>query len=124
MEILPGMEGGNVYDQLLPKTKGVNATGGGPTDSAYSVTIGTGNGNMTGIAAPTGADLTSGVKLPWAVCPSNADANLGDGTGKATYRVNGGVPSTVVRSPKKMVVSVSRRKMDSRAIQTVLLKPS
>ena len=26
-------------------------------------------------------------------CPSNADPNLGDGTGKATYRVNGGVPT-------------------------------
>jgi prepilin-type N-terminal cleavage/methylation domain-containing protein len=87
MEILPGMEGGNVYDQLLPKTK--LAT----NDTAYSGTIT--NTNMTGGAAPTGADLTSGVKLPWAVCPSNADANLGDGTGKATYRVNGGVPSTV-----------------------------
>jgi hypothetical protein len=97
MEILPGMEGGNVFDQLLPMTKGVNATGGGPNaiNAAYSVAVGTGDGFSQGISGgPTGDELTAQVKLPWAVCPSNADPNLGDGSGKATYRVNGGVPST------------------------------
>ena len=85
MEILPGMEGGNVYDQLVPMTK---ANG---TDAAYSAAIGAGAG--WGTSSPTGTQLTAEVKLPWAVCPSNADPSLGDGTGKATYRANGGVPS-------------------------------
>ena len=77
-DILPGMEGGNVYNQLLPVSKANN------TSAAFS--RGYGNAAVT-------AALTSEVKLPWAVCPSNADPTLGDGTGKATYRVNGGVPS-------------------------------
>jgi hypothetical protein len=98
LEILPGMEGGNVYNQLLPMTKGVDDTaGGGPNavNAAYSVAVGTGAGFTNGIQnGPTGDELTAQVKLPWAVCPSNADPNLGDGSGKATYRVNGGVPST------------------------------
>jgi len=80
LEILPGMEGGNVFDQLLPLTKT------GANNSAYS--RGCNHTSVTGQTA-----LTSDVKLPWAVCPSNADSNLGDGTGKATYRCNGGVPS-------------------------------
>ena len=89
LEILPGMEGGNIYDQLLPMTKGA------AVNAAYSAAVGAGTGWAAGISGgPTGAELTSEAKLPWAVCPSNADPNLGDGTGKATYRVNGGVPST------------------------------
>jgi prepilin-type N-terminal cleavage/methylation domain-containing protein len=98
LEILPGMEGGNVYNQLLPMTKGVDDTAGGganAVNAAYSVAVGTGAGFTNGIQnGPTGDELTAQVKLPWAVCPSNADPNLGDGSGKATYRVNGGVPST------------------------------
>jgi prepilin-type N-terminal cleavage/methylation domain-containing protein len=98
LEILPGMEGGNVYNQLLPMTKGVDDTAGGganAVNAAYSVAVGTGTGFANGIQnGPTGDELTAQVKLPWAVCPSNADPNLGDGSGKATYRVNGGVPST------------------------------
>ena len=89
LEILPGMEGGNIFDQLLPMTKS------GAVNAAYSAAVGAGTGWAAGISGgPTGAELTSEAKLPWAVCPSNADPNLGDGSGKATYRVNGGVPST------------------------------
>ncbi len=97
LEILPGMEGGNIYNQLLPMTKGVDDKGGGANavNAAYSVAIATGTGWTKGINnGPTGDELTSQAKLPWAVCPSNADPNLGDGSGKATYRVNGGVPET------------------------------
>ena len=82
MEILPGMEGGNVFDQLLPLTKTSGAT-------AAAYTAGCNVAAVTGQTA-----LTSEVKLPWATCPSNADPTLGDGSGKATYRCNGGVPSS------------------------------
>ena len=83
LEILPGMEGGNVFDGLLPLTKT------GANNSAY--TQGCNAGAVTGQTA-----LTSEVKLPWAVCPSNADPTLGDGSGKSTYRVNGGVPTAAL----------------------------
>ena len=78
VDVLPGMEESNVYDALLPLSKAA------ATDAAFS--------RAYNNAAVTAA-LTSEVKLPWAICPSNADSNLGDGAGLSTYRCNGGVPT-------------------------------
>jgi type II secretory pathway pseudopilin PulG len=76
-QLLPGMEESNVFDQL---TSGTAAAKAAATDAAFST------------AASTGApSLTSDVLLKWAVCPSNADTNLGDGKGKTVYRSNAGV---------------------------------
>ena len=78
IECLPGMEENNVYDQLVPLSKAAS------TNAAWS--RGYDNAAVT-------AALTSNVKLPWAICPSNADGSLGNGEGKSTYRCNAGVPT-------------------------------
>lgn len=83
VEMLPGMEGGNVFLKLVPLTKGTTGVA-----AAYS----SGYKDDTAMSAAE-KQVTSEVKLPWGLCPSNADPDLGDGTGKATYRVNGGVPT-------------------------------
>jgi prepilin-type N-terminal cleavage/methylation domain-containing protein len=79
-EILPGMEENNLYAALI----GAGQTKTAGTDAAFSRTY----------ASATGTSATRDVRLPWAVCPSNADSALGTGAGKACYRVNAGVPTS------------------------------
>ena len=76
-EILPGMEENNLYAALI----GANQSKALATDAAFSRSYG----------SAAGTSCTSDVRLPWALCPSNADPALGTGTGKTTYQVNAGV---------------------------------
>ena len=80
-DILPGMEESNVYDKLI--TNGYSKAAA--ANAAFSIAYDAGS-------AADLATYTSNVKLPWAICPSNANSALGDGTGKSCYRANAGVP--------------------------------
>ena len=78
-EILPGMEENNLYAALI----GAGQTKAASTDAAFSRSYG----------SASGTSCTSDVRLPWALCPSNADPSLGTGAGKTTYQSNAGVAS-------------------------------
>jgi prepilin-type N-terminal cleavage/methylation domain-containing protein len=76
-EILPGMEENNLYAALI----GAGQSKANATDAAFSRSYGSVSGTST----------TSDVRLPWALCPSNAESSLGTGAGKTTYQSNAGV---------------------------------
>lgn len=82
LQMLPGMEESNVFDQLVSGT----VTRASATDAAFSRAPGT-------VAPP--AALSTDVILKWGICPSNA-ATLrnGRGDGQILYRTNGGLTPT------------------------------